>query len=137
MSSQAGFPLLTLITFFPLLGAAVLLFVDREKKEMIRWITLLVALLEFLFSLPLFFNFRLDTGAMQFVEKVPWIPDYGITYYLGIDGISLFLVLLTTLLTFVSVMACWRCSICLPRSTLASASRMASAPILATKASGP
>jgi NADH-quinone oxidoreductase subunit M len=108
MSSQAGFPILTLITFFPLLGAAVLLFVDREKKEVIRWITLLVALLEFLFSLPLFFNFRLDTAAMQFVERVPWIPDYGITYYLGIDGISLFLVLLTTFLTFVSVMACWK-----------------------------
>ncbi len=108
MSSQAGFSILTLITFFPLLGAAVLLLVDRERKEMIRWITLLVAFLNFLFSLPLFFNFRLDTAAMQFVEKVPWIPDYGITYYLGIDGISLFLVLLTTLLTFVSVMACWK-----------------------------
>ncbi len=108
MSSLAGIPLLTLITFFPMVGVVVLLFLDKEKKETIRWVTLGVALLEFLFSLPLFFHFRLDTAAMQFVEKVPWIPEYGITYYLGIDGISLFLVLLTSFLTFVSVMACWK-----------------------------
>jgi len=105
--NQAELPLLTLITFFPLLGAALLLFVNKEKKETIRWITLVVALLEFIFSLPLFFNFRLDTAAMQFVEKTPWIPEYGMSYFLGIDGISLFLVLLTTFLTLVSVISCW------------------------------
>jgi NADH-quinone oxidoreductase subunit M len=107
MSSLAGIPLLTLITFFPMVGIVILLFLDKEKKETIRRVTLGVALLEFLFSLPLFFRFRLDTAAMQFIEKVPWIPEYGISYYLGIDGISLFLVLLTTFLTFVSVLACW------------------------------
>jgi NADH-quinone oxidoreductase subunit M len=106
--SQTEFPLLTLITFFPLLGAAILLFVDKEKKETLRWITLMVTFLEFIFSLPLFFQFRLDTPAMQFVEKAPWIPEYGISYFLGIDGISLFLVLLTTFLTLVSVIACWQ-----------------------------
>jgi NADH-quinone oxidoreductase subunit M len=106
--NQISFPILTLITFFPLLGAVVLLFLDKENKEAIRRITLVVTLLEFIFSLPLFFNFRLDTAAMQFVEGIPWIPDYGITYHLGIDGISLFLVLLTTFLTFVSVIACWK-----------------------------
>jgi NADH-quinone oxidoreductase subunit M len=106
--NQAEFPLLTLITFFPLFGVAVLLFLDKEKKETIRWVTLLVSLLDFIFSLPLFFRFRLDTAAMQFVEKAPWIPEYGMSYYLGVDGISLFLVLLTTFLTFVSVMACWK-----------------------------
>jgi len=105
--SQTEFPLLTLIVFFPLLGVAVLLFLNKEKKETIRWVALLVALLEFLFSLPLFFHFRLDTAAMQFVEKAPWIPEYGIHYFVGIDGISLFLVLLTTFLTLVSVIACW------------------------------
>jgi len=105
--NQTELPLLTLITFFPLLGAALLLFVNKEKKETIRWITLVVALLEFIFSLPLYFNFRLDTAAMQFVEKAPWIPEYGMSYFLGIDGISLFLVLLTTFLTLVSVISCW------------------------------
>ena len=106
--SQTEFPLLTLITFFPLLGAAILLFVDKEKKETLRWITLIVTFLEFIFSLPLFFQFRLDTPAMQFVEKSPWIPEYGVSYFLGIDGISLFLVLLTTFLTLVSVISCWQ-----------------------------
>ena len=106
--NQAAFPILTLITFFPLLGAVVLLFLNKENKETLRRVTLVVTLLEFIFSLPLFFNFRLGTAAMQFVEKAPWIPEYGITYHLGIDGISLFLVLLTTFLTFISVMACWK-----------------------------
>ena len=106
--SQTEFPLLTLIIFFPLLGAAILLFADKEKKETLRWITLGVTLLEFIFSLPLFFQFRLDTPAMQFVEKTPWIPEYGMNYFLGIDGISLFLVLLTTFLTLVSVISCWK-----------------------------
>jgi len=102
------FPLLTLVTFFPLLGVVFLLFLPQEKKEAIRWVTLLIALLEFFFSLPLFFSFRLDGTAMQFIEKAPWIPEYGIHYFLGIDGISLFLVLLTTFFTFISVIACWR-----------------------------
>ncbi len=106
--SESHFPILTLITFFPLLGAVIVLFLDQEKKETIRWVTLIIALLEFIFSLPLFWGFRLDLAGMQFVEKAPWIPDYGINYYLGIDGISLFLVLLTTFLTLISVLACWR-----------------------------
>jgi len=106
--NPAAFPLLSLIIFFPLLGVGLLIFLDRERKETIRWVTLIVTLLEFLFSLPLFFQFRVDTAAMQFVEKVPWIPEYGIFYFLGIDGISLFLVLLTTFLTVVSILACWQ-----------------------------
>ncbi len=106
--SESHFPILTLITFFPLLGAVIVLFLDQEKKETIRWVTLIVAFLEFIFSLPLFWGFRLDLAGMQFVEKAPWIPDYGMSYYLGIDGISLFLVLLTTFLTLISVLACWR-----------------------------
>jgi NADH-quinone oxidoreductase subunit M len=105
--SQTDFPLLTWVTFFPLLGAAILLLLNKEKKETIRWVTLIVTLLEFAVSLPLFFQFRLETPAMQFVEKAPWIPEYGMSYFLGIDGISLFLVLLTTFFTFISVIACW------------------------------
>jgi NADH-quinone oxidoreductase subunit M len=103
------FPLLSLITFFPLLGAALLLLVNREEKERIRWITLAVTLVEFIVSLPLFFQFQTDSKAvMQFVEYRPWVLNYNIFYFMGIDGISLFLVLLTTFLTAVSVIACWR-----------------------------
>ncbi len=106
--NQTGFPLLSFLTFFPLVGVAILLFMDRERKETLRWITLIIALIEFIVSLPLFFNFRLDAAGMQFVEKAPWIPEYGVTYFLGIDGISLFLVLLTTFFTVISVIACWK-----------------------------
>jgi NADH-quinone oxidoreductase subunit M len=106
--SQTDFPLLTWVTFFPLLGAVILLFLNKEKKETIRWVMLIVTLLEFAFSLPLFFQFRVDIPTMQFMEKAAWIPDYGMSYLLGIDGISLFLVLLTTFFTFVSVIACWK-----------------------------
>lgn len=102
-----GFPLLSWVTFLPMLGVGLLLFFPRENKTTIRWITLGITLLNFLFSLPLFFYFRLDTAGMQFVEKLPWIPGFGISYFLGIDGISLFLVLLTTFLSFISVIACW------------------------------
>jgi NADH-quinone oxidoreductase subunit M len=102
-----GFPLLSWVTFFPMIGVALLLFFPREQKEVIRWVTLAVTLGNFLFSLPLFFGFRLDTAEMQFVERIPWIADYGIYYFLGIDGISLFLVLLTTFLSVISVIACW------------------------------
>ncbi len=105
---QTGLAILSWITFLPLIGAAILLFVNREKKDILRGITLGVTLLNFLLSLPLFFQFRLDTAAMQFVEKVPWIPEYGVTYFLGIDGISLFLVLLTTFFSVISVLACWQ-----------------------------
>jgi NADH-quinone oxidoreductase subunit M len=103
------FPLLSLITFFPLLGAALLLLVNKEEKERIRRITLAVTLVEFIVSLPLFFQFQPDSKAiMQFVEYRPWVLNYNIFYFMGIDGISLFLVLLTTFLTAVSVIACWR-----------------------------
>ncbi len=102
-----SWPILSIITFFPLAGAAVLLFIRKGRGEAIRWITLTVTVTDFVVSLPLFFQFQLGSARMQFVENVPWIPSYGITYLLGIDGISLFLVLLTTFLTFVCVIACW------------------------------
>ncbi len=106
--SQTGYPLLTLITFFPLFGALILIFLNKEKQEIIRRVTLGITLLEFALSLPLFFQFGLDTAGMQFTERAPWIPEYGMEYYLGIDGISLFLVLLTTFLTLISVIASWK-----------------------------
>ncbi len=101
-------PLLSIITFLPLAGVFLLLFVKRGKGEAVRWITLGVTGMDFVASLPLFFYFQPGTSGMQFVESFSWIPDYGIAYLMGIDGISLFLVLLTTFLTFVSVLACWR-----------------------------
>jgi NADH-quinone oxidoreductase subunit M len=102
-----NFPILTIVTFLPLLGAIWLLFIDRGKEEKIKRIALITALGSFIISLPLFFNFQLNTHEFQFVEKVPWIKEFGISYHVGIDGISLFLFLLTSFISVVSILASW------------------------------
>jgi NADH-quinone oxidoreductase subunit M len=73
----------------------------------LRGVALLVTVVNFLVSLLLYRDFQMGTAAFQFVERVTWIPSLGITYALGIDGISLFLIILTALLSAISVLACW------------------------------
>ncbi len=102
-----GIPILSLLIFFPLVGALVILFIKKESEREIRWIALLFTLLEFIFSLPLFFKFDSTSPAMQFVEDWWWVESYGISYKLGIDGISLLLVLLTTFLTVLCILCSW------------------------------
>lgn len=106
--NEFGFPILTVITFLPMVGVILVLLTDKENHGVIRGIALTTTLIEFLVSLPLFLKFDLSTHEMQFVEKIPWIPDLGIQYHMGIDGISLLLVLLTTFLTPICVLASWR-----------------------------
>lgn len=103
--------LLTLILFFPTLVAAVLLFLPREENQLIRWVALIGSLIPFALSLFLWFNF--EPGGMdgqiasgfQFREQHVWYEAINSTYHLGVDGISLTLVLLTTLLTPVCILA--------------------------------
>jgi NADH-quinone oxidoreductase subunit M len=102
-----GIPILSLLIFFPIAGAIVLLFINKEKAGTLRVVTLILAIVEFIFSLPLFFAFDSGTAAMQFVEERWWVEAYGISYKLGIDGISLFLVLLTTFLTVLCILCSW------------------------------
>jgi len=102
-----SFPILSLIVFLPLLGALALLFAPKVRETLIRWIALLFTtadLVAFLWTVP---RFDPTTAAMQFVEKVPWIPSIGVTYFLGVDGISLWLVGLTTLLSAIAVLCSW------------------------------
>lgn len=103
-----AFPVLSFIIFFPLVGALAVVFTGREHYRALRSIALVVTVIDFLASLILYRDFQTGTAAFQFVERVEWIPTLGITYSLGIDGISLYLVLLTTLLTAIAVLACWR-----------------------------
>lgn len=103
-----GIPILSLLIFFPIGGAIILLFINKEKTETIRVVTLLFSLIQFFISLPLFFAFDSKTAAMQFVEDWWWIQSYGVSYKLGIDGISLLLVLLTTFLTVLCILCSWR-----------------------------
>jgi NADH-quinone oxidoreductase subunit M len=103
-----GIPILSLLIFFPLLGAAILLFVNKEKAGVLRGVTLVFSLIEFIISLPLFFGFDPKMEAMQFAEDYWWVQSYGISYKLGIDGISLLLVMLTTFLTILCILCSWK-----------------------------
>jgi NADH-quinone oxidoreductase subunit M len=100
-------PILSILIFLPLLGVGVLVFLDPKNHKVLKLFTLALSLVEFLVSLPLWFSFDTQTAAMQFVERRAWLPQYGISYYLGIDGFSLLLILLTTFLTPLCVLATW------------------------------
>ena len=101
------YSILTLITFLPVAGAALLLFMRKAGTRAIRNVALIVSLLTLLLSLPLFSEFDVSNPGMQFEQSVPWIPSLGIQYHVGIDGISLFLVLLTTVLTPIAILSSW------------------------------
>ena len=105
--NQLDFPVLSLITFLPLAGALVILLISRDKANAIKTCAFAVTAVDFVISLALYFTFQSDNAQMQFVEHAPWIESLGISYYLGVDGISLFLVLLTTLLTPIAVLSSW------------------------------
>src|SRR6516165_3509715 len=91
--------ILTIVTFTPALGAVLLLFFNREKTRAIRTLALIITIFTFLFSLHLIVHFDSTNPDFQFAIKVPWIPAYGIDYSMGIDGISVFLILLATFLS--------------------------------------
>ena len=107
MNNAAEFPLLSLILLVPLVGAIILLFVDRRRDDTIRWIANIVASLGFLVSLPLWFWYDSANPDWQFVERVPWIPSIGAEYFLGVDGFSSLLVLLTTLMGMIAILSSW------------------------------
>jgi len=103
--------ILSIILFTPLIGALVLLFVPKENKDAVRWIANFFALAGFLISLPLvpwFWAQRFEPG-FKFMEGAPnnWIPSIGAGYVLGIDGISFLLIMLTTLLGWISILSSW------------------------------
>ncbi|MDW8186395.1 MAG: hypothetical protein RMM07_14210, partial [Anaerolineae bacterium] len=96
--------LLTLILFLPAAGAALLLFFPRDQEDAIRWTALVVSLITFGLSLLLWFRFDPQAAGFQFVENYNWFSVIGANYHLGVDGVSLPLVLLTTLLTPLAVL---------------------------------
>ena len=111
-------PLLTIITFTPALGALVLLCIPKGHDNLIRWVANAFGLLGFLVSLPLWAwfpgnSFQLqvpanaDAPGFQFIEKLNWIPSIGVSYFLGVDGVSALLILLTTLLGEIAILCSW------------------------------
>ena len=104
----SNWPLLSLLIWLPVLGGFATLAFGRERAEGARWFALLVALAVLLLSIPLYTGFDAANAAMQFVERVPWIPSFDIFYHLGADGISIALILLTTLTTVLVIIGAWR-----------------------------
>src|SRR6185295_2850459 len=105
--NDLGYPALTLVLFIPLAGALVVSLFRNANQ--IRVAALAVTLLELIVSLPLFFHFDPATYKMQFVEgPYRWIPNFNIHYTVGVDGISLLMVLLTTFLMPLCVLCSWK-----------------------------
>src|SRR5574341_2432104 len=100
--------LLSVITYTPLVGALVLLLPPfRRNDDAVRWVANGFGLLGLLVSLPLWTRFDRASAGFQFVEKFDWIPTIGVQYFFAVDGISALLILLTTLLGFVSILSSW------------------------------
>jgi NADH-quinone oxidoreductase subunit M len=95
------FPILTLITFMPLLGMLIILFLDDD--ELIKRLALIISLVPLVLGAYLWFAYARAGGGIQFEEQVRWIPSIGITYHLGVDGFSVPMIFLTTLLTTISL----------------------------------
>ena len=91
--------LLTYLLLIPFIGSVILLFIKSDKENLIRYFGLGISVIAFLLSLIIYFNFDSTNSSFQFVHKFKWIENLNIHYYVGIDGMALLLVLLTTFLT--------------------------------------
>ena len=101
-------PWLTFAIFVPIVCGLIILAVGSDDRPaMTRNLSLIGAILSFLVTIPLYTGFDSATAAMQFVEKSPWIPAFAVMYHLGVDGISLWFVLLTAFITIIVVLAGW------------------------------
>ena len=99
--------ILTIVTFTPALGGILLLFFNRQNVKAIRAFSFVVALITFILSLHLIVHFDSSRSDFQYSVNVPWVPSAGIDYQMGVDGISVFLVLLATVLTPLAILASW------------------------------
>jgi NADH-quinone oxidoreductase subunit M len=107
--ATTSIPWLTLAVFTPIFFGMLLLLVGRDDRaNFTRWLALFGAVLAFLVTIPLYVNFDPSTANMQFVENVLWIAAFPVYYHLGIDGISMWFVLLTAFITVIVVVAGWQ-----------------------------
>ena len=98
---------LSIVLFAPLVGALLLLLIPRRYEAAIRWIANLFGIIGFAASLPLWFQYQPQGAPWQFVEHAEWIPSIGASYFLGVDGLSALLVLLTTLIGAIAILSSW------------------------------
>ena len=99
--------LLTYLLVIPIIGSILILFINKEKVQLIKNVGLAISLVAFIISLIIYFDFDNQSGAFQFVYKFNWIQDLNISYHVGIDGLSMLLILLTTFLTPLTLISSW------------------------------
>ena len=117
IESALGLGTLSILVWLPILGGLLLLALGRSEDRpgqngagvrLDRWVALAISVLTFVLSVPLWTRFDSSTASMQFVERLPWIRSFNVEYYLGVDGFSMPLILLTTFLTPIVVLAGWQ-----------------------------
>src|SRR5215510_14236052 len=99
--------ILTAVTFLPTLGAILVVLIPRRQETLAKLVALAVTVVTFAVSLPLYTRFNGASAAYQFTEHRAWMPSLGVSYHLGVDGISLLLVLLTTFLMPLTLLSAW------------------------------
>lgn len=103
----ADWPILSLTIWLPIIGGILVIASGDKAANATRWTALIIAILTFIVSLALYSGFDVSTSEMQFVERAPWVPLFNIEYYLGVDGISMPLIILTTFITIFVIVAGW------------------------------
>src|SRR3954447_4398168 len=98
---------LSLILFTPLAGALLILLINKQNENAIRWVANVTAFAGFLISVPLWFWYNPQGPQFQFQEHAQWIPSIGAEYFIGIDGLSTLLILLTTMMGFIAILSSW------------------------------
>jgi len=101
------FPILSIIVFTPIVAGLLILLLPAERKNLTRGVALLAAAVALLLSVVAYFSYDIPQGGYQMVEKIPWLPTWGVSYHVGVDGLSLPLVLLTGVVMFTGVLISW------------------------------
>ncbi len=99
--------LLAIMLFIPILGSVLILFINKKNENLIRYFGLAVSVIAFILSLILYFNFNVENGSFQFLYKYNWISNLNISFFVGLDGMSMLLVLLTAFITPITLISSW------------------------------
>ncbi|MEG8947105.1 NADH-quinone oxidoreductase subunit M [Rosettibacter firmus] len=100
--------ILTYLLLIPIIGSLIVLFLSEEQKKIIRWFGLIISTIAFLISLYAYFQYNSSDSQFQLVHKILWIKSLNISYHVGVDGISLILILLTTFITPLTLLSTWK-----------------------------
>ena len=99
--------LLSLLIWLPILGGALVILIGNDRAETAKWLSVAISVVIFVMSLSLYTDFDSTTHLMQFEEKASWISYFDINYHIGVDGISMPLIILTTFSTILVIIAGW------------------------------